>query len=184
MRHTFTRIPSALSLGLLAACANMPSGPMIPLPVSPPTPATSPAPQPGPSAEAAQAQFIALQRTEARRVEATGALTEARQRWRYVLALVPEDSEAREQTTRLDGVIRTKRDAALAQGEAAMMRGQTAAAQTAFLRALALDGTNAQARRRLTELDTRAALVRQERKDARMRAARVAGMETPEDEGR
>ena len=101
-----------------------------------------------------------------------------------VLALVPDDAEAREQVARLDGVIRTKRDAALAQGEAAMMRGQTAAAQTAFLRVLALDGANAQARRRLIELDTRAALARQERKDARMRAARAAGTETPLDDGR
>ena len=184
MRRAFAGILSALSLGLLAACANMPSGPMIPLPVPSPTPALPPAPAPGPSVEAARAQFIGLQRTEARRVEATGALTEARQHWRYVLAMAPDDSEAREQIARLDGVIRTKRDAALAQGEAAMMRGQTAAAQTAFLRVLALDGTNAQARRRLTELDTRAALARQERKDARMRAARVAGMETPEDDGR
>ena len=183
MRRALARILSALSLGLLAACASMPSGPMMP-PAPPPAPAPAPPPSPGPSAEAARAQFIAQQRVEARRVEATGALTQARQRWRYVVALVPEDSEAREQIARLDGVIRTKRDAALAQGEAAMMRGQTAAAQTAFLRVLALDGTNAQARRRLTELDTRTALARQERKDARMRAARVAGMETPEDDGR
>ena len=183
MRRALARILGALSLGLLAACASMPSGPMMP-PAPPPAPAPAPAPSPGPSAEAARAQFIVQQRVEARRVEGTGALSQARQRWRYVLALVPEDSEAREQIARLDGVIRTKRDAALAQGEAAMMRGQTAAAQTAFLRVLALDGTNAQARRRLTELDTRTALARQERKDARMRAARVAGMETPEDDGR
>ncbi len=185
MRRASAKVLSALSLGLLAACASMQAGPMMPPPAPPPAPAPAPAPPPpGPSAEAARAQFITQQRAEARRVEATGALSQARQRWRYVLALAPDDSETREQIARLDGVIRTKRDAALAQGEAAMMRGQTAAAQTAFLRVLALDGTNAQARRRLIELDTRAAFARQERKDARMRAARAAGMETLEDDGR
>lgn len=65
-----------------------------------------------------------------------------------------------------------------------MMRGQTAAAQTAFLRALALDGANDQARRRLVELETRAAFQRQERKDAQARAARAAGTEIPDIEGR
>ena len=150
-------------------------------PAPPPAPPSAPAPAPGPSADAARLQFIAQQRAEARRVEATGGLTQARQRWRYVLALVPDDAEALDQITRLDGAIRTRRDAALAQGEAAMMRGQTAAAQTAFLRALALDGANAQARRRLIELETRAAFARQDRKDARMRAATAAGMETADD---
>jgi hypothetical protein len=148
--------------------------PTIPLP--------APAPPPAPSVDAARLQFIAQQRAEARRVEGTGALARARQHWRYVLALVPDDTEAREQVERLDAVIRTRRDAALAQGEAAMMRGQIAAAQTAFLRVLALDGANAQARRRLIELETRAAFARQDRKDARMRAARAAGMETAEDD--
>src|SRR6185503_8886273 len=127
-------------------------------------------------------RFITEQRAEAERLEGTGALSSARQHWRYVLALLPDDAEARQQIARLDGVIRTKRDAALAQGEAALMRGQMAAAQTAFLRVLALDGTNNQARRRLLELDTRAAFLRQDRKDARTRAARAAGMETPEDD--
>ena len=56
--------------------------------------------------------------------------------------------------------------------------------QTAFLKALALDGNNAQARRRLIELDTRAAFVRQDRKDVRTRAMRTTGTEGPEDEGR
>jgi hypothetical protein len=61
-----------------------------------------------------------------------------------------------------------------------MMRNQIAAAQTAFLRVLALDGDNEQARRRLLELETRAAFQRQDRKDARMRAARAAGTTLPE----
>jgi hypothetical protein len=151
---------------------------------SAPPPMAAPAP---PAAapvapDRARALFIAEQREEAKRLEGTGALSSARQRWRYVLALLPDDAEARQQISRLDGVIRTRRDAALAQGEAAMMRGQTAAAQTAFLRVLALDGANDQARRRLLELETRAAFQRQDRKDARTRAARAAGMETAEDD--
>jgi hypothetical protein len=145
---------------------------------------TAPAPPAPPpvAPDRARALFITEQRDEAKRLEGTGALSSARQHWRYVQALLPDDAEARQQIARLDGMIRTRRDAALAQGEAAMMRGQTAAAQTAFLRVLALDGANDQARRRLLELETRAAFLRQDRKDMRARAARAAGMETPEDD--
>jgi hypothetical protein len=142
---------------------------------SAPPPIPAPA-RPSIAPDRARLLFISEQRAEARRLEGTGALSSARQHWRYVLALLPDDVEAHEQMARLDGMIRTRRDAALAQGEAAMMRGQVAAAQTAFLRVLALDGTNDQARRRLLELETRAAFQRQERKDARSRAARAAGM--------
>ena len=172
---------SVLPLGLLAACANMPMDTPLPLPAMP-----APAPPPPPVAsvpapDTARAQFIVQQRAEARRLEGTGALTGARQHWRYVLAMAPDDAEARQQIARLETLIRTRRDAALAQGEAAMMRGQTAQAQTAFLRVLALDGANAQARRRLVELETRAAFTRQDRKDARERMARTPGMEAPDD---
>jgi len=179
MRRQGFAILSVLPLGLLAACANMP---MEVASAPPPMPAPAPAPPSPPQSDNARAQFIADQRAEARRLEPTGALLVARQHWRYVLALVPDDAESRQQIARLDGVIRTKRDAALAQGEAAMMRNQIAAAQTAFLRVLALDGDNEQARRRLLELETRAAFQRQDRKDARMRAARAAGTTLPETE--
>jgi hypothetical protein len=169
---------SVLPLGLLAACAGMPmdvpESPAMPAPPRPPV-ARVPAP------DTSRAQFIVQQRAEARRLEGTGALTRARQHWRYVLAMAPDDTEARQQIARLETVIRTRRDAALAQGEAAMMRGQTAQAQTAFLRVLALDGANTQARRRLLELETRAAFARQDRKDARARIARTAGTEAPDD---
>lgn len=153
----------------------------------PAPPAAMPAPPPPPVAsvtapDTSRAQFTAAQRAEARRLEATGALTRARLHWRYVLAMAPDDAEARQQISRLDTLIRTRRDAALAQGEAAMMRGQTAQAQTAFLRVLALDGANDQARRRLLELETRAAFARQDRKDMRARISRTAGTEAPDDE--
>ena len=180
MRRQGLAILSVLPLGLLAACANMPME-VASVPPSMPAPPPAPVP-PSPTSDNARAQFIADQRAAARRIETTGALSEARQHWRYVLALVPDDAESRQQIARLDGVIRTRRDAALAQGEAAMMRGQVAAAQTAFLRVLALDGTNEQARRRLLELDTRAAFLRQDRKDERARAARAAGMPLSEAE--
>lgn len=181
MRRSRLAILSVLPLGLLAACTT-------PMPMDMPPPAAAmPAPPPPPvvsipSADTARIQFIVQKRTEARRLEATGALTAARQHWRYVLAMATDDADARQQIARLDALIRTRRDAALAQGEAAMMRGQTAQAQTAFLRVLALDGTNAQARRRLLELETRAAFARQDRKDARMRIMRTAGTEAPDDE--
>ena len=179
MRRRGLAILSVLTLGLLAACANMP---MEVASAPPPMPAPAPPVAPPVAPDRARALFIAEQRDEAKRLEGAGALSTARQRWRYVLALLPDDAEARQQTARLDGMIRTRRDAALAQGEAAMMRGQTAAAQTAFLRVLALDGANDQARRRLLELETRAAFQRQDRKDMRARAARAAGMETAEDD--
>jgi len=179
MRRRRLAILSVLPLGLLAACANMP---MEVASVPPPMPAPAPPVRPSVAPDRARLLFISEQRVEAKRLEETGALSSARQHWRYVLALLPDDIEAHEQTARLDAVIRTRRDAALAQGEAAMMRGQVAAAQTAFLRVLALDGTNDQARRRLLELETRAAFQRQERKDARDRAARAAGMAVSEAE--
>jgi len=171
---------SVLPLGLLAACAEMPMD--VPAPTAMPAPSPPPPVAPIPAPDAARAQFIVQQRAEARRLEGAGALTQSRQHWRYVLAMALDDAEARQQIARLETLIRTRRDAALAQGEAAMMRGQTAQAQTAFLRVLALDGTNDQARRRLLELETRAAFARQDRKDARARISRTAGTEAPDDE--
>jgi len=171
------RLSMLASAGLLAACAGIPSMEVV-------TPIVQPAPQPAPPVEIAPrapTQFIADQRAEARRLEAAGMLPRARLRWSYVLALMPRDDEATRELARLDSLIRSRRDAALAQGEAAMMRGRPAEAQSAFLKALALDGRNEQARRRLVELETRAAFTRQDRKDARARAARNTGTEGPED---
>jgi hypothetical protein len=178
MRRPHIAVLSVLPLGLLAACADMPTD--VPIPTAMPAPPPAPTVR-VPAPDTARAQFIARQRAEASRLEGSGALTRARQHWRYLLAMSPDDAEARQQIPRLDALIRTRRDAALAQGEAAMMRGQTAQAQTAFLRVLALDGTNAQARRRLLELETRAAFARQDRKDARARMTRTAGTEAPDD---
>lgn len=179
MRRPGLAILSVLPLGLLAACAGMRMEATVP----PGTPVPAPSPEaPIVAPDTARSQFIAQQRAEARRWDGTGALSRARQHWRYVLALAPGDAEAGQQIARLDTAIRTRRDAALAQGEAAMMRGRTAEAQTAFLRVLALDGANDQARRRLIELETRATFARQDRKDARARATRTAGTESPEDE--
>ncbi len=163
-------------IGLLTACAGMP----IVASVAPS--AIAPAPVPSPAPPAGPAQFIADQRTEAHRLDATGMQIQARQHWRYVLALLPRDDEATGEIARLDALIKARRDAALAQGETALMRSRTAEAETAFLKALALDGGNQQARRRLLELETRAAFARQDRKDARTRATRAMGTEGPEDE--
>ena len=177
MRRFAVLVPLPL---LAAACAGMPVIASIPPPVAAPAPVSAPPPP----VIASPTQFIEGQRAEARRQDMAGMIVQARQHWRYVLALLPNDAEARAETARLDGLIQTRRDAAIAAGETALMRGRTADAQTAFLKALALDGNNAQARRRLIELDTRAALVRQDRKDARTRAMRTTGTEGPEDEAR
>jgi tetratricopeptide (TPR) repeat protein len=165
-------------IGLLSACAGMP----IVATVEPAsvTPALVPPVPPAPPPPAAPAQFIADQRMEARRLDASGMPNQARQHWRYVLALLPRDDEATGEIARLDALIKTRRDAALARGEMAMMRGRAAEAQTAFLKALALDGGNEQARRRLIELENRAAFARQDRKDTRTRATRASGTEGPE----
>jgi hypothetical protein len=165
--------------GLLAACAESQIVASTMPEVLRPSPVVVTPPPP-----TAPTQFIAAQRVEARRLEADGMLPRARLHWRYVLALTVNDDEANREIARLDVLIRSRRDAALAQGETAMMRGRTAEAQTAFLKVLALDGGNEQARRRLIELETRAALARQDRKDARTRAARTSGSEGPEDEQR
>jgi hypothetical protein len=166
-------------IGLLTACAAMPVvASVAPATVTPPpalVPPVAPAPPP-----ATPAQFIADQRTEARRLDASGMPTQASQHWRYVLALLPRDDEATGEIARLDALIRTRRDAALAQGEVALTRSRVAEAQSAFLKVLTLDGGNEQARRRLRELESRAAFAKQDRKDAHTRAARPAGTEEPE----
>ena len=166
-------------IGLLTACVGMPVVASVAPATVAPTPALVPPVPPVPP-PAAPAQFIADQRTEARRLDASGIPTQARQHWRYLLALLPRDDEATGEIARLDALIRTRRDAALAQGEMALMRSRVAEAQTAFLKVLTLDGGNEQARRRLIELETRAAFARQDRKDTRTRAARAAGTEEPE----
>lgn len=159
----------------LTACAGMQNTPPMFVASSPPPPEP-----PTPTIPSTPTQFIADQRSEARQLEANGMLTRARLHWRYVLALKEGDEEAGREIARLEVLIKMRRDAALAQGEAAMMRGRTADAQTAFLKALALDGSNEQARKRLIELETKAALLRQDRKDARTLAQRAAGSESPE----
>jgi len=176
MKHARFGFLLLFPIGLLTACAGQPiAASVAPASVAPP-PISSPAPP------AAPAPFIADQRIEARRLDASGTPTQARQHWRYILALLPRDDEASAEIARLDALIKARRDAALAQGETAMIRSRTAEAQTAFLRALALDGGNEQARRRLIELESRAAFARQDRKDVRTRATRAMGTEAPEDE--
>jgi hypothetical protein len=157
----------------LAACAEMP------MPVAVRVPQ-----MPAPSvAVDGIAQFIADERAEAGRLDTAASLSEARLHWRYVAALLPNDVEAKSQIARLDGAIRARVDALIAQGEAAVRRNRLPDAQLNFLKALAIDGTNEHARMRLRELDTRAAFLAQDRKDQRASsAARDAGTESPNDE--
>jgi hypothetical protein len=109
--------------------------------------------------------FIAQYRGEARTLETKGALADARLRWRYVAALSPNDAEASAEIQRLAGVIRERRDALVRQGEAVMKAGRAAQARTFYLKALALDGTDARARGALADMDQRAMLAFQEKKD-------------------
>jgi hypothetical protein len=128
-------------------------------------------------------RFIADQRAEARRLDASGMMSESRQHWRYVAALLPNDAEAKAELVRLDSALRARVDAFIAQGAAAVARNRLPDAQLAFLKALAIDGSNERARARLRDLDTRAAFLAQDRKDERARAAtRNSGSESPDDE--
>jgi hypothetical protein len=137
-------------------------------------------PPPPPPAPPQVDPFIAEQRTEAQHLEMQGMIAQARLHWRYVAAIAPDDPEATREIARLGALIRTRSDALLQQGEAALMRGRTAEAQQAFLKVLALDGTNERARTRLRELDTRAALISQMQKTIRdQAAAQRAGSEAP-----
>ena len=161
----------ALTLAILAACAEMPS--VAPMPMQ--SARSSARPE-------GLAQFIALQRAQAHRLAAEGLPAKARLHWRYVAALLADDAEATREIARLGAAIRARTGAFIAQGEAALTRGRNAEAQTAFLKALALDGGNERARSRLREIDTRAVFTYQDRKDIRARAARLSDTESPEDE--
>src|SRR5258708_9963920 len=98
-------------IGLFTAGAGRPIVPSVARSAIAPAPVPSPAPPAGP------AQFIADQRMEAHRLDATGMQIQARQHWRYGLALLPRDDEATREIARLDALIKARRDAALAQGE-------------------------------------------------------------------
>jgi hypothetical protein len=174
---TLLRIFAAVfTLASLAACAEMPMQVSVPVPQMRPVPPAPPAPNAVPG-------FIADQRADARRLDAAGNFPEARLHWRYVAALLPNDMEAKAEIARLDGAIRAKVAALLAQGEADVARNRVPDAQAAFLKVLAIDGANERARTRLRELDTRAAFIAQDRKDQRARAtARNAGSEGPADD--
>jgi Flp pilus assembly protein TadD len=111
------------------------------------------------------AAFVAQTRGEAHTLEAKGALADARLRWRYVAALSPNDAEAASEIARLNGVIRDRRDALVRQGDAALKAGRAVQARTFYLKALALDGTDARARGGLADMDGRLLLANQEKKD-------------------
>jgi hypothetical protein len=156
----------------LAACAQM----QVPEPPPMQVASVRPPPAPPPPMD----PFVADQRAEARRLDMQGMIAQAKLHWRYVAAIVPNDPEATREIARLDALIRMRSDGLLQQGEAALMRGRIADAQLAFLKVLALDGSNERARARLRELDTRAALISQTQKNIRdQAAAQRAGSESP-----
>jgi hypothetical protein len=164
---------NAIALASLAACVEMPKQVSVPMPQM----------RAAPTVVDGTSQFIADQRAEAHRLDASGMMMDARLHWRYVAALLPNDMEAKSELARLDAALRARVDALIAQGAAAIARNRLPDAQLAFLKALAIDGNNERARARLRELDTRAAFLAQDRKDQRAReAARNAGSESADDE--
>src|SRR5262249_43200941 len=113
MRLTSRRLLVLPIAAFMTACAGMPNAPaMLVASVPPPPPAPPPAPPPR-----APAQFIADRRSEAGQLEMSGMRARARLHWRYVMALPERDEEAAREIARLDALIKTRRDAALAQGE-------------------------------------------------------------------
>jgi tetratricopeptide (TPR) repeat protein len=122
--------PALLLAALLAGCAT---------PARPPAhPAPAPAPTLGPDPLQV---WLDTERARARAAQAGGDSSAARQAWATVLALDPADAEARAGHRH---ALTASRDAAIAlqrRAELARSRGDTEAAMSAALQALALDPT-------------------------------------------
>jgi hypothetical protein len=119
------------------------------------------------------AQYIGVLREEARRADGVEFPPQVRRRWQYVIALAPNDPEAAGRLRELDAQIAARAAVLVEEGNAEMRRGRAAPARAAYLKALALDGANAQARSQLAELDRRAQLARQDRANQSARAALI-----------
>lgn len=161
MRSPLPGLVVACATFLLSACATAPVTALV-------TAEANPTPR-----------YIAMLREEARRADGVEFVPQVRLRWRYVAALAPNDPEATQRIRELDEEIGMRSAALVEEGNADLRRGRITAARLAFLKALALDGENAEARRQLSNLDERTELVRQERQNERAREALEAGTENP-----
>jgi hypothetical protein len=168
-------LAAAVIAPFAAACADMEKA-------RPPMMLASLAPRTENTNAASTTQFVAAQRADAHRLDAGGDPAGARLHWRYVEALIPDDAEAEREIARLDGAIKQRVAQLMTQGEAALAANRTAEAQTDFLKVLVLDGANQRARGHLRDLDQRAGLAAQDRKDKMTQAAMKTGGETPGDE--
>jgi hypothetical protein len=120
-------------------------------------------------------RYIAMLREEARRADGIEFAPDARLRWRYVVALAFNDPEATQRIRALDAEIASRAAVHVEEGNAEMRRGRLQPARLAYLKALALDGNNPEARRQLAEIDRRTQMARQDRANQRARAAQMAG---------
>lgn len=141
-----------------------------------------PAAAQGAGDEAPTAQYVSVLREEARRADGVEFPPQVRRRWQYVIALAPNDAEAAGRLRELDAEIASRAAVLVEEGNAEMRRGRAAPARAAYLKALALDGTNAQARSQLAELDRRAQLTRQDRANQRARAALIEAEQAAADQ--
>ncbi|MFN3231859.1 MAG: tetratricopeptide repeat protein [Alphaproteobacteria bacterium] len=110
-------------------------------------------------------EFATDRTASARAFEANGDLAAALVEWRLVAAVQPRNSDADQQIKRLEALIRQRAQSQLEKGELALSSGRRSEARTAFLKVLALEGTNAQATRRLREIERQTVLANQQKKD-------------------
>ncbi len=118
-----------------------------------------------PGNDAALASFVAGKKELATRLETQGNLIEALREWRYVSAAVPKDEESRTHIADLTELIEKRKAEYLAEGDAALAKGQTKQALAAFLKLLAFDPSDEEAVNRLRKIDRTIALANQGKKD-------------------
>ena len=109
--------------------------------------------------------FIANKSARARNLQSQGDLAGALREWRYVTAVAPNSSEARDAIRSLDQQIASRSAAYLRDADAERSKGRTKQARTLYLKVLALDPLNTQAKSRLRDMERSALLAGQDRKD-------------------
>ena len=118
------------------------------------------------SQDSVLAEFVADRQAKAQRLEKAGDLAGALQEWRYVDAVTSGDSAPGQAVRRLEAAIDKKVSAHLRDADAQFRKGRTKQAKTLYLKVLALDPDNSQARTRLTGMEEARILAGQDSKDA------------------
>ncbi len=128
----------------------------------------------------AAAEFVSDRRSTAQAFEANGDLAASLVEWRLIAAVKPRDGQAQQEIRRLEALIASRKRALLQQGEDALSKNRRSAARTAFLKVLALDGSDAQAIRRLREIERQSVLANQKTKDDKALAEYRASHSKPQ----